>query len=218
MVSALIGVCGRSASGKTLFAKKLREELVHCNRSVGVLSMDDFYRELSEEERALALKNEFDFDCLEAFDLVAFRKTLEALRGDDDDSAVIEYYGYDLKTHQRKTTKTVLEKCDIWIVEGLYLFAVSSCIVDLFDLRVFMEIDADVSLLRRVRRDIVSRGRCIEDVLSQYERYVKPAYDLLVQPSRNKADICIMRGAYNERGVKLVLDFCRKTDVCWLSI
>lgn len=205
-VSTVIGVCGRSASGKTSFAKKLQQQLSIGGRQVGLLSMDDFYRELTEEEHHRALANEFDFDCLEAFDIAALTQTLETARAGE---SVVSYYRYDHANHKHHSVPMQLDPCDVWIIEGLYLFAVKS-IVDLFDLRVFMEIDADTSLVRRIRRDIVSRRRDVEGVLAQYERYVKPAYDLLVQPSRNKADVCVMHGAENERGFRLVLDYCQK--------
>lgn len=204
-MSLLIGVCGRTGSGKTTAAKLIQTVLEEQDGlSVGVLSMDDFYRELSEEEHRRALANDYDFDCLESFDRDALRKTIGSAR----DGQALHFRAYDHASHKHSTDVQELGPFDVVVFEGLYLFA-DSTVADLFDLRIFMEVDADESLIRRVRRDIVKRRRSVEGVLEQYERYVKPAYERLVKPSKRHADIIIPRGAHNTPAMNSVYSYIR---------
>lgn len=200
MSSLVVGICGRTGSGKSTMAKRLMQAL-SATTTVQVLSMDDFYRELTDSDHELALRNEFDFDTLDSFDLAALRNTINCAK---ENRGPVSYHRYDHASHKHKSDATVLQPAKVWIVEGLYLFAVKD-LVPLFDFKVFMDIGADVSLLRRVRRDIVYRRRNVEGVLAQYERYVKPAYDLLVKPARDVADVCVMRGALNEPAFSAVM-------------
>jgi len=198
----LVGICGRSASGKSLFARALRERLSAAGHTVGCISMDDFSRELSADERERAFSGTFDFDCLEAFDVAA----LESCIQDAKQGREVCYARYDHACHAHTGGEPVCTgPCDIWVVEGLYLFALPATVTALFDFRVFMEVDADVSLARRVRRDVVERERDVVGVLDQYERFVKPAYDRLVQPSRSQAHICVIGGALNTPALESVV-------------
>lgn len=198
----IVGVCGRTGSGKSTFAKRLKDRLCDADITVGVLSMDDFYLELDEADHLLALKNEYDFDCLESFDVPRMLTTLKTIKA----GHALSFNKYDHANHKHQTAVTTFEPCNVWIIEGLYLFAIPE-VVALFDLKVYMQVDSDVSLLRRVRRDIVQRRRDVDGVLQQYERYVKPAYHKLVAPSRSVADICVMNGAYNEPAFDSVYHF-----------
>lgn len=204
-MATLLGICGRTGSGKTEFAKRIKTKLTAEGISVGILSMDDFYRELSAEDHERALRNEYDFDCLASFDLAAFHKTILCAKQRQE---TVLYNGYDHANHKHQSVPTQRAPCDVWIVEGLYLFAAQE-LLPLFDLKIFMEIDADESLIRRIRRDIVSRRRSVEGVLTQYERYVKPAYEAIVAPSRLYAHICVMRGAHNKQAMDGVLAYTR---------
>lgn len=188
----IVGICGRSGSGKSTFATNLMKKL-STSHSVGLIAMDDFYSELTEDDHLKALNNDFDFDCLEAFDIQRMVDTVEAVKGGND----VSYYGYDHANHRHKSNPVKLGRVSILFVEGLYLFAIPD-LVSLFDIKIFMDIEADESLLRRIRRDTVYRRRTVEGVLEQYEKYVKPAYESIVAPSRRFADLSVMNGAFNE--------------------
>jgi uridine kinase len=198
----MIGICGRSGSGKSTLAHRIQRTLQDDTKlKVGLMSMDDYYTELSEEDHQKALNNDYDFDCLEAFDLGRLRQNVGAAsRGHS-----VRYTKYDHANHKHNSEFQEYEAAQVWIVEGLYLFAVPD-MMHMFNLRIFMEVDADESLLRRVRRDIVSRRRDVANVLNQYERYVKPAYELIVAPSRSKADISVMRGAFNDVAFQTIIN------------
>ncbi len=200
----LIGICGRTGSGKSEFAKRIQKTFTNEGKRVGIISMDDFYRALNEEDHQLALENKYDFDCLSSFDLSMLIATVASAKCGEK----VSYNLYDHANHRHKANIKVVDPCDIWIVEGLYLFAVEQ-LLSMFDLKIFMEVDADESLIRRIRRDSVTRRRTIEGVLAQYEQYVKPAYDRIVAQSRQYADICVMRGAYNAPALDSVISYCR---------
>lgn len=207
MSRVVIGVCGRTGSGKTTAAKYIRKNISTEGPDgikVAVLSMDDFYRELTEEQHLKALANEHDFDCLASFDLAALNETIQAAtRGEP-----IHFQHYNHATHRKCQTMEVIEGYDVVVFEGLYLFADPN-IAKQFDIRIFMEIDPDECLIRRIRRDISKRRRTVEGVLQQYERYVKPAYDKLVAPSKKRAHIIIPGGAHNKTAMTSVYSYIR---------
>jgi uridine kinase len=197
-------MCGRTASGKTTGAKLIETTLDLDGVNVGVISMDDFYRELNEEQHLRALQNEHDFDCLESFDREKLKQVIQRAAAGES----IKFHRYDHATHKHHTEAEVMGPFDVVVFEGLYLFADPE-IAELFDYRVFMDVDADVSLIRRLKRDIAKRRRDMTGVLQQYARYVKPAYDKLVAPSRRHAHIIIPQGAHNVQGMNSVYRFLR---------
>lgn len=204
-MSFLVGVCGATGSGKTTASKLIQKELHRHGLTVGVLSMDDFYRELNEEQHELALANEYDFDCLESFD----RDRLKSTISDAKAGKVLRFHGYDHATHRHRENVETLGPFDVVVFEGLYLFADEE-VAELFDFRIFMDVQADECLIRRIRRDIVQRRRTVEGVLQQYERYVMPAYERLVKPSRKHAHVIIPRGAHNGPAMSSVYSHVRE--------
>jgi len=203
-MSLVIGLCGRTASGKTTAAELIAKTLSAEGTSVGVVSMDDFYLALSDEQHERALRNEHDFDCLEAFDIKALKSVMEsAARGE-----VLRFHRYDHASHKNCKEMTERGPFDVVLFEGLYLYSDTS-VAELLKVRLFMDVDADESLIRRVRRDIVKRRRDVEGVLKQYETYVKPAYAKLVEPAKKHAHIIIPGGAHNTRAMDIVYSYIR---------
>jgi uridine kinase len=199
----LIGVCGKTASGKTSIAREICKQLTALSISNGLIQMDDMYRELTDEEHELAVRGDYDFDQLDAFDLTEFHKQLQRAANGQS----VEFKDYNHATHKHGTTPIVLPPADIWVVEGLYLFA-DTQIVNNFGLKLFMDVDSDVSLIRRIRRDCIERDRTVESVLKQYERFVKPAYEKLVEPYRNRSNMVIISKLDNQIALDMVLRFC----------
>ena len=174
----LIGVCGRTASGKTSIAREICKQLTAQSISNGLIQMDDMYRELTDEEHDRAANGES-----------------------------VEFKDYNHATHKHGPTPIVLPPADIWVVEGLYLFA-DTQIVDTFNLKLFMDVDPDTSLIRRIRRDCIERDRTVESVLTQYERYVKPAYEKLVEPYRHRSNMIIVSKRDNQIALDMIMRFC----------
>eukprot|EP00127_Corallochytrium_limacisporum_P005710 Clim_evm89s210 gene=Clim_evmTU89s210 len=199
----IIGVCGGSASGKTTVAKEVIERLGI--PWVVLLSMDSFYKVLSPEESALAAENKYNFDHPNAFDLDLVVETLEKLKK----GKKVQIPEYDFRTHsRRKGFEKTLYGANVVIFEGILTF-VDPRLRDLLDLKVFVNCDSDIRLARRLKRDIVARGRDIEGVFGQYYRYVKPCFEEIILPSVKHADIIVSRGIENKVAIDLIVEHVR---------
>jgi len=163
--------------------------------------LDSFYRALTKEE--LLNVGNHNFDHPDAFDWDLLYSTLEALsRG-----KTVSIPTYDFTTNSRlPNVSTTLHGSisDIVIIEGILLFHPQQ-VLDLLDMKLFVDTDADTRLARRVRRDIAERGRSLESVLNQYERFVKPAFDKYILPTKKYADVIIPRGFSNSVAIDLIV-------------
>lgn len=194
----VIGICGGSASGKTTVAKKIIKRL---NIDwVCLLSMDSFYKVLSAEQHELAAKNEYNFDHPDAFDFALLRKTLKRLKA----GKRVEVPIYNFVTHRREVKTTSMYGANVLIFEGILAFHDKE-VLDLLDMKVFVDTDPDIRLSRRLKRDITQRGREMKGVLEQYNRHVKPAFDYYIAPSMTHADIIVPRGGENEVAINLIV-------------
>uniref|UniRef100_A0A1I8BWE4 Uridine kinase n=1 Tax=Meloidogyne hapla TaxID=6305 RepID=A0A1I8BWE4_MELHA len=196
--SYLIGICGGSASGKTTVAQKIIERLEM--PWVTVLAMDSFYNVLNEEQHHLADKQEYNFDHPNAFDFDLLYQTLLRLR----DGKSVEVPVYDFTTHKRSKNPKLMYGADILIFEGILSFHTPE-IVDLMDMKVFVDTDSDTRLARRLQRDISERGRDVAGVLDQYIKFVKPAFDSFIAPSMKHSDIIVPRGGENLVAIDLIV-------------
>ncbi|GJN90267.1 hypothetical protein Rhopal_003268-T1 [Rhodotorula paludigena] len=185
----IIGIGGGSASGKTRVA-------VEVLKSLGVpwvlvVSQDNFYKTLNAEESKQARANNHDFDSPESFDYDVLVECIEDLKSCR--AAQIPNYSYG---------------ANVIIVEGIFVLW-DKALRDLLDLRIFVQCDSDLMLARRLRRDLVERGRDAEGVLDQYLRFVKPAFDNFIQPTNRFADI-IVPGERNERSIDLIVSHVQR--------
>jgi len=194
----IIGICGGSASGKTTVAKNIIEALDV--PWVALLSMDSFYNVFNEEQRELAAKNDFNFDHPDAFDIKLVVETLRKLKEGKQVSIPI----YNFHTHSREKQQKAIYGANVIIFEGIMAFAHKS-LLELMDMKIFVDTDSDIRLARRLRRDTVERGRDIHGVLQQYERFVKPAFEHYIEPTMMHADIIIPRGGENAVACRLVV-------------
>ncbi|KAF2355855.1 Phosphoribulokinase/uridine kinase [Trinorchestia longiramus] len=193
----LIGVAGGTASGKSTVCKRIMERLGqddidHSQRRVVCISQDAFYRELTEEESAKALKGAFNFDHPEAFDSDRVIGTLKKIQA----GQICHIPNYDFKTNSRLPTTTAIYPADVVLFEGILMFYQKE-IRDMFHMKLFVDSDADTRLARRVMRDTRERGRNLEHVLNQYTKLVKPAFEEFCLPTKKFADVIIPRGAEN---------------------
>eukprot|EP00093_Oithona_nana_P012810 12810.XXX_765161_766943_1 [CDS] Oithona nana genome sequencing. len=194
----VIGVCGGSASGKTTVAKKI----IKCLNIdwVTLLSMDSFYKVLSQEQHESAAVNEYNFDHPDAFDFALLIKTLKRLKA----GKRVEVPIYNFVTHRRENKTTSMYGANVLIFEGILAFHDKE-VLDLLDMKVFVDTDPDIRLSRRLKRDITIRGRDMKGVLEQYNRHVKPAFDYYIAPSMIHADIIVPRGGENEVAINLIV-------------
>ncbi|CAL1286893.1 unnamed protein product [Larinioides sclopetarius] len=178
----LIGVAGGTASGKSTVCQKIMEKVgeystEHQQRQVICISQDSFYKELTSEEKKKAAKGKYNFDHPDAFDNELMHKVLkEILAGRS-----VQIPVYDFKTNS------------------------SPEIRDLFHMKLFVDTDPDTRLSRRVLRDTKERGRDLDQILTQYTTYVKPAFEDFCLPTKKYADVIIPRGADNEVAICIIV-------------
>lgn len=196
----IIGVAGATASGKSSVVAEIVRLLDHDH--VCSITQDCFYRNLDEAEREQAYQQNYNFDHPSAFDMDHQLAVLTELKSG---AAEVSIPSYDFVTHSRRPAAhdQRLEAPEIVIFEGI-LALFDERVRELCDLKIFVDVDADVRLSRRIRRDMESRGRSLDGVLQQYERFVKPATEQFVVPTKAYADIIIPRGVENTIGVDLV--------------
>jgi uridine kinase len=191
-----VGVVGGTGSGKTTVAKRLSEALP---RGAAVtLQHDSYYRphpELSPEER-----DRLNFDHPAALDNELLAQHLDALRA----GQAIEVPQYDFSSHLRTDSTTHVESAPIVIVEGILLF-VDEALRERFDIKLYVDTDADIRILRRIERDMKRRSRTFEQVREQYYSTVRPMHLQFVEPSKRWADVIIPEGGHNRVALDLIV-------------
>ncbi|XP_038718214.1 uridine kinase-like protein 1, chloroplastic isoform X1 [Tripterygium wilfordii] len=193
----VIGVSGGTASGKTTVCDMIIQQL-HDHRVV-LVNQDSFYRGLTAEESKRV--HEYNFDHPDAFDTEQLLDCVQTLKSGQSYQVPI----YDFKKHRRSADSfRQVNASDVIILEGILVFH-DQRVRNLMNMKIFVDTDADVRLARRIRRDTVERGRDINSVLEQYAKFVKPAFDDFVLPSKKYADVIIPRGGGNHVAVDLIV-------------
>ncbi|XP_024415165.1 uridine-cytidine kinase-like 1 isoform X12 [Desmodus rotundus] len=193
-----IGLGGGSASGKTTVARMIIEALDV--PWVVLLSMDSFYKVLTRQQQEQAALNNYNFDHPDAFDFDLIVSTLQKLK----QGKSVKVPVYDFTTHSRKKDWKTLYGANVIIFEGIMAFA-DKALLELLDMKIFVDTDSDIRLVRRLRRDISERGRDITGVIKQYNKFVKPAFDQYIQPTMRLADIVVPRGSGNTVAIDLIV-------------
>ncbi|XP_076319902.1 uridine-cytidine kinase-like 1 isoform X2 [Tachypleus tridentatus] len=194
----VIGICGGSSSGKTTVATKIIEALDV--PWVTLLSMDSFYKVLDEEQQKLAHENEYNFDHPDAFDFSLLIQTLRKLK----EGKRVQVPIYNFVTHSREKRMKTMYGANVIIFEGILCFAHKG-LLEIMDMKIFIDTDSDIRLVRRLKRDIMNRGRDLEGVLKQYNRFVKPAFDHYIAPTMIDADLIVPRGGENHIAINLIV-------------
>lgn len=189
----VIGLGGGSGSGKSTFAERLTARYPG---QVTVLGSDNYYRR--HDEMTLEARSHLNYDAPEALELDLLVEHLQALkRGEAVDCPV-----YDFSVHNRSGQTIRLQPRPVLLVDGI-LILWEERLRALMDLRIYVEADADERILRRIRRDVVERGRTLDNVSQQYLSTVKPMHNRYVEPSKKEADI-IINGGLNQAAFELV--------------
>ncbi len=190
-----IGVAGGTGSGKTTVALKILERVGFDH--VAYLPHDAYYRDASHLPPAERARLNFDHpDSLDNDLLIAQLKRLQA-------SQAIEIPVYDFKIHSRLAETRRIDPQPAIMVEGILIFA-DKRLRDLMDVKIFVDADADLRFIRRLKRDIEERGRSPESVINQYLNTVRPMHLEFVEPSKRYADVIIPEGGHNEVAIEMV--------------
>lgn len=182
-----VGVAGGTGSGKTTLTRALLDRF---SGQSSVVFMDNYYKDQSHltwDERVVT-----NYDAPEAFDVELMVEHLRQLRA----GQAIDCPVYNFAAHNRAAETIRVEPSPVLVVEGILLFALPE-LTEQLDLKLFVDTDADVRILRRIQRDVVERGRSLASVEEQYLQTVKPMHELYVDPSKRSADLIIPEGGRN---------------------
>ncbi|MBX3287813.1 MAG: uridine kinase [Acidobacteria bacterium] len=182
----IIGICGGTGSGKTTIARAIVEAVGDGN--VVLVEQDSYYRNLAD--MPLDERHQANFDHPDSIDSDMLVNHLMRLK----QGLTAEMPLYDFKTHTRSDRIEIIEPKPVVIVEGILIFA-EPRVLDLLDVRVYVDTPDDIRFIRRLKRDIAERGRTVESVIEQYYRTVRPMHFEFVVPSKRHADIIIPEGA-----------------------
>ena len=192
----MIGIAGGTGSGKTTVARRVAAAL--SDSSVAFVEMDSYYR--SHVGLTMRELHHLNWDHPDAFDLELFVEQLDAMsRGEPIEKPV-----YDYTVHARSTETIGIGKVDVVVVDGILLFT-DERIRQRLDVKVFVDADADIRLVRRIKRDIASRGRPLDEILEQYANTVRPMHMQFVEPSKRWADVIVPRGGHNTVAIEMIL-------------
>ena len=196
MKPLVIGIAGGSGSGKSTVARRVADALGQA--SVVFLDMDAYYR--NHTHLSLDERRRVNWDHPDAFDLDLLTEQLDTLAS----GQAIRKPVYDFVTHTRSEECVVVEPADVVVIDGILLFA-EARVRDLCDVKVFVDADADIRVLRRIRRDMKHRGRPLEEIIEQYLATVQPMHLQFVEPSKRYADVIGPRGGRNAIAIEMIV-------------
>lgn len=196
MTVKLIGITGGSGSGKSTVVKRIEQASPEC-----LLIAQDNYCKSAPEVTNETITS-VNFDQPGAFDMDLMLDNLDDLKN----GRPTMMPQYDFKTHSRKAEFVRLEPKKLIIVDGLMVLY-DERIRNLLDLKIYVETPPDIRFIRRLKRDIVERGRTMESVIEQYMNVVRPGHYNFVEPTKEFADLIIPEGGYNENAMKVLFSF-----------
>ena len=195
----VIGIAGGTGSGKTTITRKLIESF---GQDVSVIHHDNYYKahhNMSYEERA-----KLNYDHPNAFDTDLLIRDLRQLKK----GRTIHCPVYDYSIHDRTDQTVTIRPTRVVVVEGILIYESRELCREM-DIKIYVDTDADVRILRRIVRDVRDRGRSLESVIDQYLTTVKPMHEQFVEPSKRRADVIIPEGGHNQVALEMVVERVR---------
>ena len=196
----VIGIAGGTGSGKSTITKKLIQRF---GDNVSVIHHDNYYKahhNMPYEERC-----KLNYDHPNAFDTDLLIRAVEDLKNGLEVTCPV----YDFTIHDRSEETEIVKPARVIIVEGILIFE-SRELCSLMDIKLYVDTDADVRILRRITRDVRDRGRSLESVIDQYLQTVKPMHEQFVEPSKRRADIIIPNGGENIVALEMLIERVKK--------
>lgn len=195
MKPILIGITGGTGSGKSTVANEIFSSIKAEN--ICMIRQDSYYKDqsnLTPEERVKT-----NYDHPDAFDTALLMKQLKMLINGESINMPV----YDFSIHNRISQTEKVNPCPIIVVEGLMIL-VEKEIRDLLDIKIFVDTDADLRIVRRIKRDIEERGRTLDSVITQYINSVRPMHIEFIEPTKRYADVIIPEGGYNKVAIDIL--------------
>ncbi len=194
-----IGIAGGTGSGKTTITKRIIREF---GGDVSVVYHDNYYK--AHDEMPYSERCKLNYDHPDAFDTELMLEQLKALKRGEAVSCPV----YDYSVHNRSDKTVEIRPARVIVIEGILIFAEKE-LRDEMDIKLFVDTDADVRILRRIVRDVRDRGRSLESVVNQYLDTVKPMHEQFVEPSKRCADVIIPEGGRNAVALSMVMERIR---------
>ncbi|NCE64779.1 uridine kinase [Pseudoflavonifractor sp. 524-17] len=191
----IIGIAGGTGSGKTTLTLRLKEQF---GEHVSVLYHDNYYKQ--HDDMPYEQRCRLNYDHPDAFDTDLLIRDIQALRQGE----TIQSPTYDYTIHNRGTATVEVHPTKVVLIEGILIFE-NQTLRDLMDIKIFVDTDADVRILRRILRDVKERGRSLDSVVSQYLTTVKPMHEQFVEPSKRRADIIVPEGGHNVVALDMII-------------
>lgn len=201
METILIGIAGGTGSGKTTLADKLVDSFGR--DEVSILRHDNYYKR--HDEMDYEARTKLNYDHPDAFDTDLLCEHIRLLKSGQS----IDMPVYDYTIYNRSDRTVHVDTAPVIVLEGILIFA-EPALCDLMDIKVFVDTDADVRILRRIVRDVKERGRSLDSVISQYLTTVKPMHEQFVEPSKRRADIIIPEGGENIVALEMLIERVKK--------
>ena len=199
MDTMIIGIAGGTGSGKTTLTEKLKAEF---GEDVSVLYHDNYYK--SHSEMPYEERTRLNYDHPDAFETDLMIRDIQALRRGETVRCPV----YDYTIHDRSGETVEVRPTKVIIIEGILIFE-NQALRDLMDIKIFVDADADVRILRRIMRDVKKRGRSLDSVVNQYLTTVKPMHQQFVEPSKRYADIVVLEGGHNLVALDMIIQRIR---------
>ena len=199
MDTMIIGIAGGTGSGKTTLTEKLKAEF---GEDVSVLYHDNYYK--SHSEMPYEERTRLNYDHQDAFETDLMIRDIQALRRGETVRCPV----YDYTIHDRSGETVEVRPTKVIIIEGILIFE-NQALRDLMDIKIFVDADADVRILRRIMRDVKKRGRSLDSVVNQYLTTVKPMHQQFVEPSKRYADIVVLEGGHNLVALDMIIQRIR---------
>ena len=198
--SLVIGVAGGSGSGKSTFAKRVRDYFAD---EAVLISCDNYY--LAHDDIPIEKRAKLNYDIPEAFEFDLMIKQMAELKSGKS----VECPVYDFTVHTRSGETIKIDPKPVVIIDGI-LALYEEKLRDVMDVKVFVETDADERILRRVRRDVGERGRSVESIIEQYLTTVKPMHEQFVEPSKKNANLIVPEGGKNLIALEMIINRIQK--------
>ena len=198
MNTIFIGIAGGTGSGKTTLTEHLKQ---HFGDDISVVHHDSYYK---YQDRPFEERCKQNYDHPDAFETDLMVEQLKELKA----GKAIRCPVYSYADHQRTNETELIQPSKVVIVEGILIFQ-DPRLREMLDIKIFVETDADVRILRRALRDVRDRGRDLESIVTQYLTTVKPMHEMFVEPSKRYADIIIPEGGHNQVALDFVMERIR---------